>query len=447
VREALFREQFLGTFVRLAKRHGVGIRLQAHGGFADYLDAYAMADVPESEGLFAGGSTDFLKLASSAAHVAGRRLASSESFITLRFYGHQLEPRELDLLAGRAFSAGINHIVHHGVPYRYQRSDGGRWYPFIGGFGRILAGPLPMTTWFRGALWDALSDINERLSRLSFTMQQGEHVADLAWLQPEGEFPDAPSFELGRVDPHEGESVGSRALRERGLVYDRVSREQLRGARIESGSLRVGAARYRALLLDPMHAAEPELVQRVLAAARAGIPVLAIGALPTRAPGLADAQARDSAVRESVAQLQAAVMRIPGEEGLAEALRELELEGPLVAASGKALRFSVDHRRTRDEHVLLVFNESWSTTRQTLRLNVGGGDVVIWDPRTGEKRGLAVPREGARTFEMALEPAQSIILTVGLSSVTRDFGIDEGDVFGAARFLRGDGRVNGRPTS
>ena len=201
------------------------------------------------------------------------------------------------------------------------------------------------------------------------------------------------------------------------------------------------------LLLDPIHAAQPELVQRVLAIARAGIPVLAIGALPTRAPGLADARTRDSALREGVSQLQAAVMRIPGEEGLAEALRELELEGPLVAASGKALRFSVEHRRTRDEHILLVFNESWSNTRQRLRLNVGGGDVAIWDPRTGAKRGVAVPREGARTFELALEPAQSIILTVGLSSVTRDFGIDEGDVFGAARFLRGDGRVNGRPTS
>jgi hypothetical protein len=419
VREALFLEQFLGTFVRLAQRHGIGIRLQAHGGFGDTLDAYAMADVPESEGLFAGGSTDFLKLASSAAHVAGRRLASSESFITLRFYGHQLEPRELDLLAGRALGAGINQIVYHGVPYRYQRSDGGEWYPFIGGFGRILAGPLPMTTWLRGALWDALPDINERLARLTFAMQQGEHVADLAWLRSEAAFPDAPSFEFGRVDPHEGESVGSRALRGRGLVYDRVSRRQLQGARIESGRLRVGAARYRALLLDPIHAAQPELVQRVLAIARAGIPVLAIGALPTRAPGLADARTRDSALREGVSQLQAAVMRIPGEEGLAEALRELELEGPLVAASGKALRFSVEHRRTRDEHILLVFNESWSNTRQRLRLNVGGGDVAIWDPRTGAKRGVAVPREGARTFELALEPAQSIILTVSLSPERR----------------------------
>jgi hypothetical protein len=417
VREALFLEQFLGTFMRLARRHGVGIRLQAHGGFADYLDAYAMADVPESEGLFAGGSTDFLKLASSAAHVAGRRLASSESFITLRFYGNQLEPRELDLLAGRALSAGINQIVYHGVPYRYRRSDGGEWYPFVGGFGRILAGPLPMTTWFRGPLWDALPVINERLARLSFAMQQGEPVADLAWLRSEGAFPDSPSFELGRVDPREGETVSSLALRGRGLVYDRVSRKQLRSARIEAGSIRIGAARYRALLLDPTPVAESELVQRALAVARAGIPVLAIGALPSRAPGLADSRARDAALRAGVAQLEAAVRRIPNEAGLADALRELELEGPLVAAGEQALRFSVEHRRTRDEHILLVFNESWSMARQTLRLNVGGRDMALWDPRTGDRRELAVPRQGAPTFELVLEPAESIILTVSRAPV------------------------------
>ena len=37
--------------------------MQAHGGFGDYLDAYAVADIPESESLFAGGDYDFLKLA------------------------------------------------------------------------------------------------------------------------------------------------------------------------------------------------------------------------------------------------------------------------------------------------------------------------------------------------------------------------------------------------
>jgi len=413
VRETLFLEAFLGSFVRLAKRHGVAIRLQAHGGFADYLDAYALADVPESEGLFAAGCSDFLKLASSAAHVAGRPVASSESFITLRFYGHQLDPPELDLLAGRALSAGINQLVYHGVPYRYRRSDGREWYPFSGGFGRILAGPLPITTWFRGELWDALPAINQRLARLAFAMQQGEHVADLAWLRAERDFPDSPSFELGRVDAHEGESAGARTLRERGLVYDRVSRRRLRGARIEAGALRIGAARYRALLLDPLQVAEAELVQRALAIAQAGIPVLAIGALPTRAPGLADYQARDAAVRKGAAKLREVVMHVPSEKDLAKALRELKLAGPLVAASEEPLRFSIDHRRTPHEHVLLVFNESWSSTRQTLHLNVGSGDVVLWNPRTGERRGLGVAGEETRTFELALEPAESIVLTVG----------------------------------
>jgi hypothetical protein len=273
-----------------------------------------------------------------------------------------------------------------------------------------------MTTWFRGDLWDALPDVNIRLARLSFAMRQGEHVADLAWLRSEGEFPDKPSFELGRVDPHEGESAASLALRGRGLVYDRVSRKQLRSARIEAGSLRVGAARYQALVLDPMQVAEPGLVQRALAIARAGIPVLAIGALPTRAPGLADAQVRDAAVREAVAQLRKVAVSVPSEEDLAEKLRKLELQGPLVAASGNSLRFSVDHRRTRDHHVLLVFNESWSTRRQLLRLNVGSGSVIRWDPRTGERKELLAGHDGPRTFELTLQPAESVVLTVDLQA-------------------------------
>jgi hypothetical protein len=413
VREALFLERFLGTFRRLARERGVALRLQAHGGFADYLDAYAQADVPESEGLFAGGRTDFLKLASSAAHVAGRRIASSESFITLRFYGHQLSEPEIDLLAGRAYSAGINQIVYHGAPYRYVRSDGEEWYPFTGGFGRILAGPLPMTTWLRGELWEKLPRINARLARLGFAMQQGEHVADLAWLRSEGEFPDSPSFEFGRVDPHEGESTASRALRERGLVYDRVSRRQLRAAKVEPGTLRVGAARYRALLLDPMAVAEPELLMRALAAARSGIPVIAIGELPSRAPGLVNAGVRDAAVLEVVSELEERVLRVGDEQELAEALDDLRLEGPLVSADATPLRFSVEHRRTAEEHILLVFNESWATVRQTLQLNVGTGPIVQWDPRTGGRAEISAGREEPRPLEIVLEPAASVVLTTG----------------------------------
>jgi hypothetical protein len=73
VRSALFEDRFIERLVRWSHEHGLLLRLQAHGGYADYLDVYARSDIPESEALFGRGSFDFLKLASSAAHVAGRR--------------------------------------------------------------------------------------------------------------------------------------------------------------------------------------------------------------------------------------------------------------------------------------------------------------------------------------------------------------------------------------
>ena len=83
----------------------------------DYLDAYAVADIPESEGLFAGGSFDFLKLASSAGNIANKKIVSSESFIKIDFDYNKLKIEDYQRLAGNAFAAGINQIVFHGYPY------------------------------------------------------------------------------------------------------------------------------------------------------------------------------------------------------------------------------------------------------------------------------------------------------------------------------------------
>ena len=91
--------QYLDTWVRWSHQQGFVVRNQSHGAPANLLDLYGRVDVPETE-LF--GSTPFpipglrrfddevrhdqdlpeslvIRMASSAAHVMGRRLASSES--------------------------------------------------------------------------------------------------------------------------------------------------------------------------------------------------------------------------------------------------------------------------------------------------------------------------------------------------------------------------------
>ena len=121
-REKLFMTEFLLPIKNWTNSLNIKLRLQAHGGYGNYLDAYAIADIPESEGLFAGGSFDFLKLASSAANIANRGIVSSESFIKIDFNYNKLKIEDYERLAGNAFAAGINQIVFHGYSYKYQYS-------------------------------------------------------------------------------------------------------------------------------------------------------------------------------------------------------------------------------------------------------------------------------------------------------------------------------------
>jgi hypothetical protein len=413
VRRTLFREQFVERFVQWAHTRNLGYRLQAHGGYGDYLDTYALADVPEAEGLFGGGSFDFLKLAASAAHVAGRLWASSEAFITLRLFGTGLSEDEMRLLAGRAYSAGINRLVFHGVPYPYERQDGAPWYPFPGGFGRILAGPLPMSLHVDSELLAKLTDFNRFLARLSVAMSQGEPAADLAWLRADPLYPDTASLQIGRIGPHAGESDTTQALRGRGLVHDRVSRRMLSGASVVGDTLRIGSGSYRALLLDPLEVAEPELVENIAVIAEAGIPVLTLGALPQRAPGLHNAESRDAKVRAATKRLAAAVVRVDQADEL-EPLLARHVKGALVEpVPGKRLTVSVDRRRSAAGDTLLIFNESWSPNKAKLRFTRAGETLILWDPRTGSRRRLQERIQEGEVMSVDLQSAECLILTIG----------------------------------
>ena len=412
VRRALFEERFITGIRQWANTRGLALRLQAHGGYGDYLDTYALADIPESEGLFAGGSFDFLKLASSAAHVAGRRRASSESFITLRLFGNRLDRPDMHMLAGRAFSAGINQLVYHGVPYPYTRADGKPWYPFSGGFGRILAGPFPMTHRIDATELASLADFNLFISRLSLAMTSGQPIADLAWLRADPIYADTVSLRFGKVEPHEGESTTTEILRRRGLVHDRVSRAMLATARVEDGRVEIGEADYRALLLDPIDVAEPDLVEKIVEIAAAGIPVFSLGALPDRAPGLHDAQQRDARTRNSSERLRKAVIATAGDDRLETLLaRRLaaDLFGP---ADGERLSVSVARRRAGREEIVLLVNESWSASTARLRFARAVEDLIVWDPRTGERRALRSRVDEEDVVEIPMDATESLVLTM-----------------------------------
>jgi hypothetical protein len=379
VRGELFLEFHVKPLRSWAGSRDVALRLQAHGGFADELDAYAEAHIPESEGLAARGTYDFLKLAASGGHVAGRTIISSESFVGLTADPRGLTLDDFYLLAGRAFSAGINRLVHHGYAYRFAQSDGRAWYPWDSGitFASALGESHP--------LWPSLPELNLSFARTAYAMTRGQHVADLAWLEQDGSHRNGVASFPEALTPRAGQSPTSRAVQQAGYVYDRVSRRGLAGSRVEANAsarpvLRVGAASYRALLIEALDAASPELLAAIESAAAGGVPVLVLGELPKRAWGYADHERRDDSVRSASARLSAGVTSLAAATEIGSALANAGVVPSVQPAGGGALAVSVEHRATPHEHVLLLFNESDAAVTESLRVNLDVTKVQVFDP-------------------------------------------------------------------
>ncbi|GLB49332.1 glycosyl hydrolase [Neptunitalea lumnitzerae] len=132
------------TWTAWANGHHLKSRLQAHGSPGNLIDLYAAADIPECETFgsmpfdiegfrrlpenIRSGDADpvMLKFSSSAAHVSGKPLVSSETFTWLRDHFKtalsQCKP-EVESL----FLMGVNHVFLHGSTYSPPRAKWPGW--------------------------------------------------------------------------------------------------------------------------------------------------------------------------------------------------------------------------------------------------------------------------------------------------------------------------------
>ncbi len=127
----LMIERFYSQFNKWAHDHNLLSRTQAHGSPADVLRVYGEADIPETEDLYDNGCYDFLKMAASSAHVYGRAIVGSESFVWPTG-AYQTTPEKVKLAADELLTAGVNAIVYHGFPYIVPEVPPPGWHPFNG---------------------------------------------------------------------------------------------------------------------------------------------------------------------------------------------------------------------------------------------------------------------------------------------------------------------------
>jgi len=431
----LMVEEVFPKWTAWCRARGILTRNEAHGAPANLLDLYALADIPETEMFGHGGSdpltsrydADFgkadrnpfiAKMASSAAHVKGTRLASAEFGTWLAEHFHET-PEEIKCLADLMFLSGINHLFYHGTCFS---ADGAAWP------GWLFYAATEMNP--RNPIWHDAPLLNGYIARAQAVLQSGKPANDVLLYWPIHDFwhddgPDVRQLTVHGAGWMTNQPLGrtSASLWRLGIGFDYVSDRLLERVRAAGGRLVTDeGASYRALMVPPARLMPPETLEKMIGLAEAGANVVVCDRVPDDAPGwggLAVRRARLAATKARLALKETGTPGVSkaqvgkgavyvgrGDEALRLCGARRELEG--VQQGVRFIR-----RRTEDGYRYLLVNHGTRPLDGWVRLAVASRSVVAMDAMSGIT-GVAESRKaagGVTEVRVFLEPAGSILLT------------------------------------
>lgn len=415
----LLVEGALPRWVEWCHARGMLTRNQAHGSPGNLLDLYALADIPETEMFHTDRNRLVSKLASSAAHVTGRRLVSAETGTWLE--EHFTETlADMKYLLDDLFLSGVNHVIYHGTCYSPDEAPWPGW---------LFYASYEMNP--RNPIWHDVPALNAYVARCQSVLQSGEPDTDVLLYWPIHEVWQhtgalEQKFTVHARDWLEEQPFGQVAGRlwQRGYGFDYVSDRQLRQAEAAGGKIRLPGGSYETIIMPRCRLLPVATLRQLLSLARQGSTVIFESALPEDVPGWGHLEDRRSELK---ALLESVVLDSAGRPGLRTGLVGKgkflvgELEAALAAA-GIARESLVDHdglffvRRRFDggRHYFLA-NRGEQVFEGWLPLAKAAGPVGVMDPMTGSVgQGNLRGESAGRTDSVLLRllPGESLILRI-----------------------------------
>ena len=400
----LLNERFLAPMQQWSKQHRTLFRVQDYGVPAAALSSNAYADLPEGEGA-QWKTLSATRWASSASHIYGRGVTSSETWTWLHSPSFRATPLDMKAEADRHFLMGINQLIGHGWPYTAPGVE----YP---GWRFYAAGAYSeQNPW-----WIVMPDLSGYLQRLSYLMRQGKPQNDVALYLPNADA--YAGFSAGRVHliDAERELVGEKvmpAIFEAGYNVDFFDDTILAGAKISPGVLSLGASDHRVVVLPGVERMPLGSLKKLDAFVKSGGIVVATGRLPSTVPGMQAADMEQAELKTIVTRLftgsTPSVKFVPKEEDLGPVLNNLLQPDAAITPSGKD--FGVVHRKTADADIYFVANTSNKTQNVQIAFR-SSGKPEVWDAITGRFVGATVIKNAGSRTEISLdfEPYRSHVV-------------------------------------
>ncbi|MEN8228771.1 MAG: glycosyl hydrolase [Bacteroidota bacterium] len=411
----LFLERFPRTFDQWANEHGMQSRYQAYGmpWLMGILDGYRVVDIPESNNwLFsdnakAHGYWIWNKYASSAAHLSGAKIVSSEAMTnTSGVFRTTLEMIKKN--DDFNFISGINHSVLHG--YSYSPPEAG--FPGWVRFGAYFS---DQNTW-----WPYFHHWANYNSRLSALFQHSKPVVDVAILTPEADI--WKQWGLYRnpfyMNPWYNHDLWEGFSRV-GVTADYINEGVIQRATAEKGNMKSEEARYQLVIVSGAKSMEPETARAIKDLAEMGVKFLFIDHLPTEAPSYFEKEKNDRMVRaymeasgafENVTLIDAPQDAATITSWADDVARDMGIEkGVSVSPVNENLyltkygsgELEIYFFSSQDDQNSVDFTVTFSDQKKT---------AWCWDPHTGERFTFPAGNRGELTIR--LQPLESLLIVL-----------------------------------
>lgn len=397
-------------------------RNQSHGAPANLLDLYGAVDIPETETF---GSTPFaipglrrdpaeirgvddlpepmmMKMASSAAHVMGRPLTSSETCTWLREHWKvalAMAKPEID----RLFVNGINHVLYHGAVYSPLDASWPGWLFYAS------TQFNPNNPW-----WPDFAAMNAYVTRVQAVLQAGEPDNDILLYWPYADVLHDPSDLVHLLTVHHVDWLTqspfghtARALADAGYSFDYVSDAQLRATTVRDAQLVTPGHGYRVLVVPATAHLPVATLQAIRDLIEAGGRVILLD-VPADVPGLGHLPERRAALH--ILRDSAAIRAAVTDRDVVSALAGETLNRESMVAHG----LEYIRRRTAHGSDYFITNltahdvDAWIELSPVANPQIAA--VIAEDPLTGAQGELPRRPDSVRpAYRLQLAPGQSLL--------------------------------------
>ena len=379
----LVRNRLLKGSSSWAHEHGLLHRTQAYGLPMDYMGAAGDADIPETENMiFGGGSEGGLKMVSSGAMLYNRPLVSAESGVHIN-RALMVTPQKLRSIADKLLSSGINQIIWHGSPYKYEVA-GNPWQPF---YNSMIGVNFSSDLSEENVFWDELAAVNQYVQRAQYLMRSGKAEADILVYYPFLEYSSSvqnpeeilyygmlPETEPGADNAQKTpeDAVGKwlseiwpvlNELESRGLTWSWVNDESLQEmTATPDGRLHIRGNSYGGLVLFNLPWIQMQTAGNLQRQSNANI--LIIGDLPVKQPSFKDYAKND---RKTAALMK----KVAAGKHVCKSAHDWTVQTPLTTLAGGE-RVRTARRRLSDNELVQLY---WSVDNRWKEIDIQAGSA------------------------------------------------------------------------